>query len=162
MRLLCWLANAENFLCKRSQVCGPVFTVLHPFPLTFFCFRPSFFTHVSFVLYRLRRKKRDLICVVNRFRFFHLQNITWILLHILYRMLVLTMIFFFPALFLAYTNGAARLCREILRAGGSLATINKYGTSIFNAQVPTRKLLFTLLGKCHCSVDSSKPILPWK
>lgn len=49
------------------------------------------------------------------------------------------------ALFLAYTNGAARLCRELLRAGGSLATINKHGVSIFNAQVPTKKLLYTLL-----------------
>lgn len=49
------------------------------------------------------------------------------------------------ALFLAYTNGAARLCRELLKAGGSLATINKHGVSIFNAQVPTKKLLYTLL-----------------
>lgn len=49
-------------------------------------------------------------------------------------------------LFLAYVNGAARLCREILRAGGSLATVNKFGTSIFNAEVPTKKLLFSLLG----------------
>ena len=54
----------------------------------------------------------------------------------------------FLALFLAYTNGAARLCRELLRAGGSLATINKHGVSIFNAQVPTKKLLYTLLGEC--------------
>jgi len=53
----------------------------------------------------------------------------------------------FPALFLAYTNGAARLCRELLKAGGSLATVNKHGVSIFNAQVPTKKLLYTLLGK---------------
>lgn len=52
----------------------------------------------------------------------------------------------FPALFLAYTNGAARLCRELLKAGGSLATINRHGVSIFNAQVPTKKLLYTLLG----------------
>lgn len=49
------------------------------------------------------------------------------------------------ALFLAYTNGAARLCRELLKAGGSLNTINKHAVSIFNAQVPTKKLLFTLL-----------------
>ncbi|KAJ7374098.1 Ankyrin repeat and FYVE domain-containing protein 1 [Desmophyllum pertusum] len=49
------------------------------------------------------------------------------------------------ALFLAYTNGAARLCRELLKAGGSLATINRHGVSIFNAQVPTKKLLYTLL-----------------
>ena len=54
--------------------------------------------------------------------------------------------FWLPALFLAYTNGAARLCRELLKAGGSLATINKHGVSIFNAQVPTKKLLYTLLG----------------
>ena len=50
-------------------------------------------------------------------------------------------------MFLAYTNGAARLCRELLKAGGSLATINRHGVSIFNAQVPTKKLLYTLLGK---------------
>ncbi|KXJ18288.1 Rabankyrin-5 [Exaiptasia diaphana] len=48
-------------------------------------------------------------------------------------------------LFLAYINGAARLCREILRNGGLLATVNKYGISIFNAEVPTKKLLFSLL-----------------
>ena len=53
----------------------------------------------------------------------------------------------FSALFLAYTNGAARLCRELLKAGGSLATVNRHGVSIFNAQVPTKKLLYTLLGK---------------
>lgn len=53
----------------------------------------------------------------------------------------------FSALFLAYTNGAARLCRELLRGGGSLGTINKHGVSIFNAQVPTKKLLYTLLGR---------------
>uniref|UniRef100_A0A6P8I0Z8 Rabankyrin-5-like n=1 Tax=Actinia tenebrosa TaxID=6105 RepID=A0A6P8I0Z8_ACTTE len=49
------------------------------------------------------------------------------------------------ALFLAYVNGAARLCRELLRAGGSLATVNKHGVSIFNAEVPTKKLLYSLL-----------------
>ncbi|XP_048582377.1 rabankyrin-5 isoform X2 [Nematostella vectensis] len=49
------------------------------------------------------------------------------------------------ALFLAYVNGAARLCRELLRGGSSLATVNKYGLSIFNAEVPTKKLLYTLL-----------------
>lgn len=49
------------------------------------------------------------------------------------------------ALFLAYTNGAAKLCRELLRAGASLNTINKHGVSIFNAQVPTKKLLYNLL-----------------
>ena len=54
---------------------------------------------------------------------------------------------FFLALFLAYTNGAAKLCRELLKAGGSLNTMNKHGVSVFNAQVPTKKLLYTLLGK---------------
>jgi len=56
------------------------------------------------------------------------------------------------ALFLAYVNGAARLCRELLRAGGCLATVNKYGTSVFNAEVPTKKLLFSLLGKFTLSL----------
>ena len=58
----------------------------------------------------------------------------------------------FLALFLAYTNGAARLCRELLRAGASLNTINKNGVSIFNAQVPTKQLLYNLLGKNACGL----------
>ena len=66
----------------------------------------------------------------------------------------------FPALFLAYTNGAARLCRELLKAGGSLATVNKHGVSIFNAQVPTKKLLYTLLGKIFTLLYPINPLSP--
>ncbi|XP_046839530.1 rabankyrin-5-like isoform X2 [Xenia sp. Carnegie-2017] len=49
------------------------------------------------------------------------------------------------ALLLAYLNGNGRLCRELLKYGSTLATINKEGVSIFNAQVASKKLLFSLL-----------------
>lgn len=49
------------------------------------------------------------------------------------------------ALFLAYSNGAVGLCCALLRAGARIGTINKYGMSIFNTPVATKKLLFKLL-----------------
>ncbi|XP_028400515.1 rabankyrin-5-like isoform X2 [Dendronephthya gigantea] len=49
------------------------------------------------------------------------------------------------ALLLAYLNGNGRLCRELLKNGSSLGAINKNGISIFNAEVASKKLLFSLL-----------------
>lgn len=55
-------------------------------------------------------------------------------------------IYFISALLLAYLNGNGRLCRELLKNGSSLGAINKNGVSIFNAEVASKKLLFSLLG----------------
>jgi hypothetical protein len=51
------------------------------------------------------------------------------------------------ALLLAYLNGNGRLCRELLKNGSTLSTVNKNGISVFNAEVASKKLLFSLLGK---------------
>ncbi|XP_038074756.1 rabankyrin-5-like isoform X2 [Patiria miniata] len=48
-------------------------------------------------------------------------------------------------LLLAYQKGNGALCRAIVRSGASLGILNKNGTSIFNAQVATKQLLFRLL-----------------
>ncbi|XP_033627890.1 rabankyrin-5-like [Asterias rubens] len=48
-------------------------------------------------------------------------------------------------LLLAYQNGNGALCRAIVRSGASVGILNKNGTSIFNAQVATKQLLFRLL-----------------
>ena len=53
---------------------------------------------------------------------------------------------FISALLLAYLNGNGRLCRELLKNGSSLGAINRNGVSIFNAEVASKKLLFSLLG----------------
>jgi hypothetical protein len=60
---------------------------------------------------------------------------------------------FFLALLLAYLNGNGRLCRELLKKGSTLSTVNKNGISIFNAEVASKKLLFSLLGNA-CQINS--------
>ena len=49
------------------------------------------------------------------------------------------------ALLLAYTRGAAQLCRLLVRSGAALGTLNKNATNLFNYQVPTKALLYRLL-----------------
>ena len=61
---------------------------------------------------------------------------------------------FLLALLLAYLNGNGRLCRELLKNGGALSAVNKNGISIFNAEVASKKLLFSLLGNNYSFHES--------
>lgn len=46
---------------------------------------------------------------------------------------------------IAYINGNAQLCKEVLRYGACLAVCNNFGLSVFKHETPTKQLLFSLL-----------------